>query len=270
MDIEGIDVFIAPASARSEHRATAPTRAGRKALDKALPDDEARPRALYDKPADTTSRPIRQAGRPREPAGGGRSARHHQGHWLWRWPRTWASPWATRPNCRCAAPPTRHRTAPRPMRRTQPSSPAPPAPCPPHPARHQHLGGGHHGAEHALTGFDPDPARQVNQSEGRIRASGPPHDPQRGAAAGERGRGPVVKPSPRPATNYGTIRSRSTHRIGPRRRMPSHAPFSMRPENRPAPGDSHDWSRFRHLPGAAYRTRTDDLLFTRQLLYQLS
>ena len=57
MDIEGIDVFIAPASARSEHRATAPTRAGRKALDKALPDDEARPRALYDKPADTTSRP---------------------------------------------------------------------------------------------------------------------------------------------------------------------------------------------------------------------
>ena len=54
MDIEDIDVFIAPASARSEHWATAPTRAGRKALDKALPDDEARPRTLYDKPADTT------------------------------------------------------------------------------------------------------------------------------------------------------------------------------------------------------------------------
>lgn len=264
MDIEGIGVFIAPASARSEHRATAPTRAGRKALDKALPDDEARPRALYDKSADTTSRPTTGA------------------RWWWSIspppPGALALAVAQDMGITVGYPPELS------MRRT--ADPAPDSAktdakdaaviagaartMPPHPARHQHLGGGHRGAEHALTGFDPDPARQVNQSEGRIRASSPPHDPQRGAAAGERGRGPVVKPSPRPATNDGTIRSRSTHRIGPRRRMPSHAPFSMRPENRPAPGDSHDWSRFRRLPGAAYRTRTDDLLFTRQLLYQLS
>ena len=37
------------ASARSEHWATALTRAGRKVCDKALPNDEARLRALYDK-----------------------------------------------------------------------------------------------------------------------------------------------------------------------------------------------------------------------------
>ena len=264
MDIEDIDVFIAPASARSEHWATAPTRAGRKALDKALPDDEARPRTLYDKPADTTKpadhgSPLVVVDQPATTrgtgSGGGPGHGHHHGLPARTVDAPHRRPGTGQRQDRCEGR-SRHR-------RRRPHHA-------PHPARHQHLGGGHRGAEHALTSFDPDPARQVNQSEGRIRASSPPHDPQRGAAAGERGRGPVVKPSPRPATNDGTIRSRSTHRIGPRRRMPSHAPFSMRPENRPAPGDSHDWSRFRRLPGAAYRTRTDDLLFTRQLLYQLS
>ena len=88
MDIEDIDVFIAPASARSEHRATAPTRAGRKALDKALPDDEARPRTLYDKPADTTKPAdhgsplvvVDQPATTRGPgSGGGPGHGHHRG-----------------------------------------------------------------------------------------------------------------------------------------------------------------------------------------------
>ena len=38
---------------------------------------------------------LREAGRSWEPAGGGRSACHHQGPWRWRWLRTWAPPWAS-------------------------------------------------------------------------------------------------------------------------------------------------------------------------------
>ena len=38
-------------------------------------------------------------GLPAPGAGGGRSACHHQGPWPWQWPRTWAPPWATCPDC---------------------------------------------------------------------------------------------------------------------------------------------------------------------------
>ena len=174
MDIEDIDVFIAPASARSEHWATAPTRAGRKALDKALPDDEARPRALYDKSADTTSRPTTGARwwwsiSPPPPGALALAVAQDMGITVGYPPEL---------SMRCTADPAPDSA------KTDAKDAAVIAGAartmPPHPARHQHLGGGHRGAEHALTGFDPDPARQVNQSEGRIRgqSSSPPHDPQ--------------------------------------------------------------------------------------------
>ena len=52
MDIEDIDVFIGIDVGKSEHWATALSRDGQKVLDKALPNDEERLRALYDKLAD--------------------------------------------------------------------------------------------------------------------------------------------------------------------------------------------------------------------------
>ena len=52
MDIEDIDVFIGIDVGKSEHWATALSRDGRKVLDKALPNDEARLRSLYGKLAD--------------------------------------------------------------------------------------------------------------------------------------------------------------------------------------------------------------------------
>ena len=52
MDIEDIDVFIGIDVGKSEHWATALSRDGQKVLDRALPNDEERLRALYEKLAD--------------------------------------------------------------------------------------------------------------------------------------------------------------------------------------------------------------------------
>ena len=52
MDIEDIEVFIGIDVGKSEHWATALSRQGRKVLDRALPNDEERLRALYKKLAD--------------------------------------------------------------------------------------------------------------------------------------------------------------------------------------------------------------------------
>ena len=52
MDIEDIDVFISIDVGKSEHWATALSRDGQKVLDRALPNDEERLRALYQKLAD--------------------------------------------------------------------------------------------------------------------------------------------------------------------------------------------------------------------------
>ena len=52
MDIEDIAVFIGIDVGKSEHWATALSRDGQKVLDKALPNDEERLRALYEKLAD--------------------------------------------------------------------------------------------------------------------------------------------------------------------------------------------------------------------------
>ena len=52
MDIEDIDVFIGIDVGKSEHWATALSRDGRKVFDKALPNDEERLRALYEKLGD--------------------------------------------------------------------------------------------------------------------------------------------------------------------------------------------------------------------------
>ena len=49
MDIEDVDAFVGIDVGKSEHWATALTRDGRKVCDKALPNDEARLRAVYDK-----------------------------------------------------------------------------------------------------------------------------------------------------------------------------------------------------------------------------
>ena len=52
MDIEDIDVFIGIDVGKAEHWATALSQEGRKVLDRALPNDEERLRALYKKLAD--------------------------------------------------------------------------------------------------------------------------------------------------------------------------------------------------------------------------
>ena len=52
MDIEDIDVFIGIDVGKAEHWATALSQEGRKVLDRTLPNDEERLRALYKKLAD--------------------------------------------------------------------------------------------------------------------------------------------------------------------------------------------------------------------------
>ena len=51
MDIEDIEVFVGIDVGKTHHWATALTKGGKKVFDKALPNDEARLRALYEKPA---------------------------------------------------------------------------------------------------------------------------------------------------------------------------------------------------------------------------
>ena len=52
MDIEDIEIFIGIDVGKTEHWATALSRDGWKVFDRALPNDEARLRSLYDKLAD--------------------------------------------------------------------------------------------------------------------------------------------------------------------------------------------------------------------------
>ena len=89
MDIGDIDVFIGIDVGKSEHWATALSRDGQKVLDKALPNDEDRLREVYQR--------LQAKGQVLvvvdQPATIG----------TWRWLRTWASPWATCPGCRCDA-----------------------------------------------------------------------------------------------------------------------------------------------------------------------
>ena len=49
MDIEDIEVFVGIDVGKTHHWATALTKGGKKVFDKALPNDEARLRALYEK-----------------------------------------------------------------------------------------------------------------------------------------------------------------------------------------------------------------------------
>ena len=168
MDIEDIDVFIGIDVGKAEHWATALSQEGRKVLDRTLPNDEERLRALYKKLADHGNLLVVVD----QPATIG----------------ALAVAVAQDMGITVGYPPELS------MRRT--ADPAPDSAktdakdaaviagaartMPPHPARHQHLGGGHRGAEHALTGFDPAPARPGNPSQGRSRgqSSSPPHDPQ--------------------------------------------------------------------------------------------
>lgn len=94
MDIEDIEVFVGIDVGKTHHWATALTRGGKKVFDKALPNDEARLRALYEKLA-AHGHLLVVVDQPAT-----------IGPWPWRWPGTWASPWATCPGCRCAASPT--------------------------------------------------------------------------------------------------------------------------------------------------------------------
>ena len=73
MDIEDIEVFIGIDVGKTDHWATALTRTGRKVFDKALPNDEARLRVLYDKLATHGSLLVvaRPARHHRGPGGGG-------------------------------------------------------------------------------------------------------------------------------------------------------------------------------------------------------
>ena len=82
MDIEDIDVFIGIDVGKSEHWATALSRDGQKVLDRALPNDEERLRALYKKLADHGSLlvVVDQPATIRGPGGGcGSGHGHHRG-----------------------------------------------------------------------------------------------------------------------------------------------------------------------------------------------
>ena len=87
MDIEDIAVFIGIDVGKTDHWATALSRDGRKVLDRALPNDEARLRSLYGKLADHGSLlvVVDQPAAIRGPGCGGGSG--------------WVSPWATCPDC---------------------------------------------------------------------------------------------------------------------------------------------------------------------------
>ena len=58
MEVGDSEVFIGIGVGKSEHWATAPTRAGRSVCDKALPNDEVRPPALYKVPTEHGSLPV--------------------------------------------------------------------------------------------------------------------------------------------------------------------------------------------------------------------
>ena len=82
MDIEDIEVFIGIDVGKSEHWATALSRDGQKVLDRALPNDEERLRAVYKKLADHGSLlvVVDQPATIRGPGGGGGSGHgHHRG-----------------------------------------------------------------------------------------------------------------------------------------------------------------------------------------------
>ena len=64
MDIGDIEVFIGIDVGKSEHWATALSRDGQKVLDRALPNDEERLRALYKKLADHEGRPSSSGTKP--------------------------------------------------------------------------------------------------------------------------------------------------------------------------------------------------------------
>ena len=88
MQVDDIDVFIGIDVGKSEHWATALTTAGECLHDRPLPNDEARLREVYEH--------LGEHGRllvvVDQPA--------TMGPWQWRWPRTWASLWATCLACR--------------------------------------------------------------------------------------------------------------------------------------------------------------------------
>ena len=58
MEVGDIEVFIGIDVGKSEHWATAPTRAGRSVCHKALPNDEVRPPGLYKVPTEHGSLPV--------------------------------------------------------------------------------------------------------------------------------------------------------------------------------------------------------------------
>ena len=79
MDIEDIEVFIGIDVGKSEHWATALSRQGRKVLDRALPNDEERLRALYKKLADHGNLLV-VVDQPATTKGPGRSGGSGHGH----------------------------------------------------------------------------------------------------------------------------------------------------------------------------------------------
>ena len=85
MQVDDIDVFIGIDVGKSEHWATALTTAGECLHDRPLPNDEARLREVYEH--------LGEHGRLLV-------VPPLSGPWQWRWPRTWASLWATCLACR--------------------------------------------------------------------------------------------------------------------------------------------------------------------------
>ncbi|WP_314168503.1 IS110 family transposase [uncultured Actinomyces sp.] len=155
METEGINVFIGIDAGKSEHWATALSRNGRKVLDKALPNNEDWLRALYEKLATHGSLLVVVPARHHRGPGSGGDPGH--GHHLGYLPRLSMrriadlTPGSTKTDTRDTA---IIASAARTM---------------PHTLSAINTSDENAAALSMLTDLDPDPARQINQTKGRIR-----------------------------------------------------------------------------------------------------
>jgi len=155
METEGINVFIGIDAGKSEHWATALSRNGRKVLDKALPNNEDWLRALYEKLATHGSLLVVVPARHHRGPGSGGDPGH--GHHLGYLPRLSMrriadlTPGSTKTDTRDTA---IIASAARTM---------------PHTLSAINTSDENAAALSMLTDLDPDPARQINQIESRIR-----------------------------------------------------------------------------------------------------
>ena len=188
MDIEDIEVFIGIDVGKSEHWATALSRDGQKVLDKALPNDEERLRALYKKLADHGSLLV-VVDQPATIGALAVAVAQDMGITVGYLPglsmRRIAdlTPGSAKTDAKDAA------------------VIAGAARSMPHTLRAVSASDEEAAALSMLTGFDLDLARQVNQTEGRIRGQ------------------PFTQTPPSPRAGAGALAGRTTPPLGARRRL---------------------------------------------------